>query len=47
MVRPVGLEPTTYWLKARCSALLSYGRLKLIKYALVDVAGNDPATHAL
>jgi hypothetical protein len=24
-VHPVGLEPTTYWLKARCSTLLSYG----------------------
>ncbi len=26
MVRPVGLEPTTYGLEIRCSILLSYGR---------------------
>lgn len=27
MVRPVGFEPTTFWLKASCSTKLSYGRI--------------------
>ena len=45
LVSPVGIEPTTYWLRVSCSTSWAKGPLFIFSYVLVRPVGFEPTTN--